>query len=344
VIALLGHALVMRNEEGDLARAIALGDRALEVWVQGTRPIELGEHYHLHADAVYWTGDYARTFEFASRSAETGASDPHGGEALLRGAGLKGLALSGTGRYEEAIAATDTAIALAREMGRSANVVTNYSTTPLREVFAAEEARRRSEEVASSLGPSDFNMPWMNARTDLISANVILGDLGEAQRLWPGAFEDAMASVAWERWLLGGRLSALRAQLELQRGDRDEAVTWARRALEKAISSRRRKYEVVSRIALGRALVAQSHHDAALGELQTAVAGADALGSPLFRWQSRAALGEAQMGSRAERGEAEETLKEAVAIVHEVADALSAERSVAYLAASQVEELFDLAR
>ena len=36
---------------------------------------------------------------------------------------MKGLALSGMGRYEEAIEAGDRAIALAREMGRKRNVV-----------------------------------------------------------------------------------------------------------------------------------------------------------------------------------------------------------------------------
>lgn len=51
------------------------------------------EHYHLHAIASYWSGDYSRTFEFSKLSAEMGAVAPHGGEALLRGAGQQGLAL-----------------------------------------------------------------------------------------------------------------------------------------------------------------------------------------------------------------------------------------------------------
>jgi class 3 adenylate cyclase/tetratricopeptide (TPR) repeat protein len=342
-IALLAHGLAMRGEKGDLDRAIELGDRALEAWASGSRTLDLAEHYHLHADAAYWSGNYGRTFELATLSAETGAVDAHGGEAFLRGAGLKGLALSGMGRYEEAIEATDRAIALAREMGRSANVVTNYSTTPLREVFAAKEARKRSEEVASALGPSEFNMPWMNARTDLISAHLLLGDLGAVERQWRSAFDDALASVAWERWLLGCRLSALRAQMELERGRHDEAVTWAGRALDMALSARRRKYQVISRITLGRALVAQGRDDAALAELHSAVEQADALGSPLSRWQSRAALGEAQKGSSEERVEAESTLNEAVQIVHEVADSLSRERSAAYLDAPQVVRVAELA-
>ena len=143
---------------------------------------------------------------------------------------------------------------------------------------------------------------------------------------------------------LGGRLAALRAELELEEGRFDDAMTWVRRAIETAVSTRRRKYEVVSRITLGRVLSAQGEHDPAVRELHPAVEAADALGSPLFRWQSRAALGEAQKGSWDERADAESTLKEAVAIVHEVADSLSAERSAAYLAAPQVVSVLELAR
>ncbi len=343
-LALLAAVVAMRGEEGDLDKAIEVGERAFEVWVPGTRSLELGEHYHMHADTAYWTGDYARTLELSTLAAEIGAVDPHGGEALLRGAGLNGLALSGMGRYEEALEATDRAIALAREMGRGKNVVTNYSTTPLREVFAVEEARRRSDEVNDATGPSSFNMPWMNARVDLITANILLGDLGAAERMWPSAYDDSLASQAWERWLLSCRLAALRAQLELDAGRSEEAVTWARRAIDAAVSSRRRKYEVVSRITLGRALVAQGQNDASLVELRSAVEGSDALGSPLLRWQSRGALGEAQMGSSDERAEAEATLKEAVAIVHDVADSLSPARASAYLDAPQVVALLAVAR
>ena len=162
--------------------------------------------------------------------------------------------------------------------------------------------------------------------------------------MWPSAWDDTIASVAWEQWLLGGRLATLRAELELEEGRFDDAMRWARRAIDTAVSTGRRKYEVVSRITLGWVMSAQREHGAAVGELHSAVEGADALGSPLLRWQSRAALGDAQKESSAERAESESTLKEAVEIVHDVADSLSAERSAAYLAAPQVVSVLELAR
>ena len=49
-LSMLSAAYGMRGAEGDLDAAREIGDRALVAWVPGTRPIELAEFYHLHAD------------------------------------------------------------------------------------------------------------------------------------------------------------------------------------------------------------------------------------------------------------------------------------------------------
>ena len=66
---------------------------------------------------------------------------------------MKGLVLSGLGRYEEALTAVETAISIANAMGRPVNVVTNYSTGPLRDIFAADEAHARSSASPAGSGP-----------------------------------------------------------------------------------------------------------------------------------------------------------------------------------------------
>ena len=106
------------------------------------------------------------------------------------------------------------AIATARRMGRGDNVVTNYSTMTLRDIFWLDEALERSSIVADRLGPSDFDMPWMNARADVISAELLLGDIGAVERAWPAAWDDALACKGWERWLITGRLASMRADTE----------------------------------------------------------------------------------------------------------------------------------
>jgi hypothetical protein len=117
-----------------------------------------------------------------------------------------------------------------------------------------DEALARSKLVVSRLGPSSFNMPWLNGRADLLGSLLLQGDLGRVERDWPGAWDDAVASDAWEHWLIMGRLAAYRADLELQAGRLDDAVTWARRAIEGARTGMRPKYEAIALTTLGKAL------------------------------------------------------------------------------------------
>jgi class 3 adenylate cyclase/tetratricopeptide (TPR) repeat protein len=254
----LAQACGMRGNDGDLDRAIELADLATERWPGEERLLELAEHYHMHANALYWSGSYERALEYSELAAETGGLERRSAEFLLRGAGQRALILSSLGRYEEAVAAGDRAIETAARMGRPANVVTNYSTLPLREIFAAQEARLRSEAVADRLGPSSFNMPWINARADLAGAQVLMDDLGAVERSWSSLWDDTLASGGWERWLISGRLAAYRAELDLASGRLDDAFTWSRRAIELAEQGGRRKYLANAKTTRGRVLTARN--------------------------------------------------------------------------------------
>ena len=343
-LARLSQAFGMRGGDGDLDQSIELGDRALALWPGGDRPLELAEHNHMQADVYYWTGSYQRALELSEEAAATGGRDARSAESLLRGAGMRGLILAGMGRYEEALAAGNLAIETARKLGRRDNVVTNYSTTALREIFALDEAKARSETVSDRLGPSSFNMPWMNARTDLLGAHLLMDDLATVERTMPALWDDAIRSEAWERWLISGRLAANRAELELRTGRVDDAVTWSRRAIELAKTVRRRKYLANAFTTLGRALTARGEAASATAELRSAVALADELGSPLLRWQSRAALSLAERGVKGAASRAEEHAREAAEIIDAIARGLSPERAKTYLAAAPVVEALDLVR
>jgi tetratricopeptide (TPR) repeat protein len=332
-LGLLGSAHGMRGEAGDLTRALRLGDQALNLWTPNTRRAELAEFHHLAANHYYWAGDYGQALEASRLSAATAGVELHSQEFRLRGAGMQAIVLAGMGRYEEAISAADDALQLARAIGRPMNVVMNYSTLPLREIFALDEALARSEEVADRLGPSDFNMPWMNARADVFTACVIRDDLARAESEWGSVWDDAVASKAWERWLVSGRLAAARADMELSMGHTGEALVWARRAIDLAVASSRKKYEAIGRTTAGRALIGDGLYDEAATELRRAVAVSDALSSPLLRWQSRAALAQALARTGHDPGPA---YHEAATIIRDVADSLSAEHAAGYLAAPQV--------
>jgi tetratricopeptide (TPR) repeat protein len=308
------------------------------MWAPNVRKAELAEQYHIASDHYYWTGDYERAMKASQLAATTAGVDLHSQEFRLRGAGMQAIILAGLGRYEESIAAAQDAIELATLMGRPMNVVMNYSTLPLREIFALDEALGRSEAVAERLGPSDFNMPWMNARADAFTARVIGGDVSRARRDWDSLWEDAITSKAWERWLVSGRLAAARADLELSSGRLEDALTWGTRAIKMAVSSSRRKYEAIARTTVGRTLIAQRLYEEASTEIRCAVALADALGSPLLRWQSRAALAQALAHTG---GDSDTVFEEAARIIHGVAADLSLPRARVYMGSPQVAEVLE---
>jgi class 3 adenylate cyclase/tetratricopeptide (TPR) repeat protein len=343
-LARLAQAHGMRGDDGDLDRARELGDRASELWGDDQRLLELAEHNHMHSNVYYWTGVYERALELSERARALGGLEPRSAEFLLRGAGLRGLILSEMGRYEEALEAGDVAIEIARKRGRSDSVVMNYSTMPRREIFALDEAKERSEILTDRLGPSDFNMPWINARADLLGAQLLMDDLAPVERTWPALWEDAVASEAWERWLVSGRLAANRADLELAAGRIDDAVTWSGRAIELAERVGRRKYLANGLTTLGRALIARGDVEKAMAELRSAVVLADELGSPLLRWQARAALSRAERAVKGEGDEADRHAREAADIIHAVAKDLTPEHAEGYLAAASVMEALELAR
>ena len=334
-LGLLSGALSMRGRSGDLDRAIELGEEAFQKWVPGTHEGRLAEVYHMMANNYYWAGAYDRALDSSHLASATAGLDIHSREFRLRGAGQRAIILSSVGRYAEAIAAAEDAIELALAMGRPINVVSNYSTLALRETFALDEALQRSEEVADRLGPSDFNMPWINARADAFTTQVLRGDFSDAMKGWQSLWDDAAGSIAWERWLVTGRIAPWRAELELAARHHDEALEWARRAVELAVEAGRKKYEAIARTTLGRVLIAEGLRDDAAKELRRALVLGDDLGSPLIRWRAKAALADA-VGA-----EAETQRRDAAVIIRDVAAGLDAVRGANYLAAQEVAQVLE---
>ena len=92
-------------------------------------------------------------------------------------------------------------------------------------------------------------------------------------------------------------------------------------------------------VTLGRALTAKGLLPEAAAQLHDAVSLADALGSPLYRWQARAALARAVRGDPDEAPSADRHLQEAISIINGIAGSLVSERATRYLAAREVAEV-----
>ena len=336
-LAIESQALAMRGAEGDLDRALELGDRALELWVPGARAYDLADHYHLHADVLYWTGSYERTVEMGQRSRAL-ASDVRSGEALLRGGGLEALGLAGLGRHEEAIAIWNDLFELAREIGRSPAVVLNYSALAFRELYDIAEARRRSEEALELSLADTFGMPTQFARSDLLYTQLLEGDVGGAQVTWPKLWEGAEDATAWTTWLIAGRLANARAEIAVVAEPAESAIEWAEHAIAVARRTHRRKYEARSLTALGQAYARLGRRDEALAALRAAVAIAEDLVGAPARWRATAALGRAayELG---DDDQAAEAYAETRRLIEVFAASLSPERATGFLATAPVREL-----
>ncbi len=163
------------------------------------------------------------------------AREPHSAEFVLRGSGHARAGPRGHGSLRGGARRRRRR----RSRPRAARPTGQRRPRTTRRCPCARSSRwrrrcERSETVADRLGPSDFNMPWMNARADLIGAQLLCGELGLVERVWPSAWDDALAVQAWEHWLVSGRLAAYRAEWSSRPGRLDDAVTWARRAIELA--------------------------------------------------------------------------------------------------------------
>jgi hypothetical protein len=213
-LALLSGGYGMRGEEGDLHRRSRTGEaRDGDV---GPRDADaLARRGLPHAGQPLLLAGALRTTPSRSSRLEVEPSgDPQSAEFLLRGAGMKGLVLSGLGRYEEALTAVETAISIANAMGRPVNVGAR-TTRPDRCATSSPPTRptRAARRIADRLGPSDFNMPWINARADVIAADLIRGEYGRVEVRVPGGrSRTATNSLAWERWARSAGASARTAR------------------------------------------------------------------------------------------------------------------------------------
>jgi predicted ATPase len=341
-LALESQALAMRGAEGDLDRALELGDRALELWVPGTRAEDLRHHLHLHADTTYWVGRYEQSREL-SRQTRALARDIHSAESLLRGGGAEALALAGLGRHEEAIAIWDELFVLASELGQNAAVLLNYSALAYRELYDTDEARRRTEESLEIVGSGGFGMPRQFAGSDLLFTDLIAGEIGRAEEAWPRLWAAAAEATAWTTWLIAGRLACARSEIAAATGDIDAALEWATQSIDIARRTKRRKYEARSSTLLGQALAKLGRRDESLSALRRAVAIADDLVGQPGRWSARTGLGAAAY-ALGDDDTAATAYGEAAALIREFAATLAPDRAARFLATPQVAEILGASR
>jgi class 3 adenylate cyclase/tetratricopeptide (TPR) repeat protein len=345
---LMGPALVYQGAvgilTGDLQTSIARFDKAFQVWTPGRRTLDLATLKEYDMEARYWVGDYAAAEALARSTHELGG-ETHTIEPLIRGGAWHGLTLAAMGRTEEAIELLDSIVEKANELGepRWGAAALNYSSLAFRDVFLVSEARRRNEEALDTVEKhGEWGMPRLQGSIDILIADLMLGDVGAAQRSWPALWDAAINGKAWRPWLAGCRLALLRAEIAHRADGAEATIELANDAIERARRASRPKYEAAARALLGTALIEVGRAVEGLTELEAAVEEADRLGSPTARWQLRAELATARYTTGHDDAAAV-AYSEADETIRGYAATLSPKHAAAFLGAESVQDVLKAA-
>ena len=337
-LSFVSVALSTRGAEGDLDRAIEIGTKALDVWVPGTRQVDLAIHKQFHAMHHYWTSQYHTALALAKSAHELGG-DYDSLEALFRGGGEEALALVGMGRHAEGILLVQSLLARSEEMGRRwGSFVRSVWSGALRDLDQLDKARLLNEEaieLASSVGAT---FGATQSMIDLFVIDLAQGEVGRAQQTQPKLRRRIDEGKTWFRWLAQCRMAAAEARLALETEGPDQAAERAREAVHVARLTRRPKYEAAAHLTLGEALLKSGRPADAIAELRIGVAIADELESPPSRWQARALLGRSLYAGGDDSGAAA-AFAEASRLVKDFAASLTPEQSVSLLGSLGVREI-----
>jgi class 3 adenylate cyclase/tetratricopeptide (TPR) repeat protein len=337
-LSFVSVGLSTRGNEGDLERAIAIGNRALEVWVPGARQIDLAIHKNFHAIHHYWTGQYQVAAALAKSAHELG-DDFDSIEALFRGGGEQALALVGMGRHAEGILLVQSLLARANEIGRRwGSFVRSVWSSALRDLDQLKEARRLNEDAVELAESAGATFGATQSMIDLFMIDIAQGEAGAAQEALPRLRKRIEESRTWFRWLALCRLASSEARLALVTDGPASAAERAQVALAMARRTGRPKYEALARMTLGETLVALGRPAEAIGELRPGIAIADRLESPPTRWQARALLGRALYATGDDK-RAAVAFGEAATLINDFAATLTTEHQASLLGSTAVREI-----
>ncbi len=298
---LQGRALAASSEaegmRGDLPAAFETWERAERTWPVDRRDASYARFLATRSVMSYWAGDYETCLRMAIDAHDLGM-DVSNLEAAVTSACNAGLALAGLSRHDEGIAWLDRAIDLGREWEEGSFRFTargmNMRAGALREIGDLAGARAQSHEGLELAKESAFPPAAISARLDLLYADLMSGDVAAAERSIPDLADALEGAKGFHQFLWSIRLIVARAETALLAGRHEEAIAFARTALEETDRFGRRKYDCLVRTPLAHALLATGRPEEAADVATRAVLEAERLGHLPSRWPALAALSDAR--------------------------------------------------
>ncbi|HEU5103567.1 MAG TPA: BTAD domain-containing putative transcriptional regulator, partial [Roseiflexaceae bacterium] len=225
----------------------------------------------LYATTLCW----AAQFDHATASAREAvqiARAANDTDATILGLQVQGLALAGTGRYDEASRVFEEAARFGREFGigpflaRSIAMSAGFHL----DVFDFDGHAALAEAARVMARSVGFPPPLISASIDLLLNFARRGEVARAEQLAGEVAGAVQKAVAWHGWLWRLRFCQARAEIALARGAAEQAIVLASEAFERSRRTRA-KYQVLALVTRAQALGQLGRTREAAGDLRTAV-------------------------------------------------------------------------
>ncbi|HWE63957.1 MAG TPA: hypothetical protein VHB98_19760, partial [Chloroflexota bacterium] len=254
-------------------------------------PAALAPGMEMAGAMYYWVADFANAIR-CEQEAIALSRAVHDTSTLTRALGDLGCALTGSGRYAEALQVFEEA---ERESAAQGAVRWRARSTAMRgglhldlcDFAVAEALAEEAREISRSVG-------WMNA---LASAGIDLllnltrrGEIGRAEALVDEVAEYVARGQGTHGWLWRLRFMQAQAELAQARGEQELALRWADEAITRSGKHGRVKYEVAGLQVRAQALVSLGRRGEAIADLQLAVGQARETGDPAMFIRAAAVL------------------------------------------------------
>ncbi|HEY7092746.1 MAG TPA: AAA family ATPase [Ktedonobacterales bacterium] len=240
---------------------------------------------------LYWLGKYDAAIE---RSRQGLALAQETRETTYTAIALDnlGLALTGSGRYNDALLVFAEAeqFALENRTGQWQAASMAMRGGVHLEVFDYEGAEQLAEKARIIARTANWPPASVSAGIDLLLNFARRHEIGRTNALLPEVAEAAASAQGHHGWLWRLRLAQARTEIALARGRWEEALRWAEDALAQGRKRGRVKYQVAGLKARAEALIALNRHQEALSDLRAAVTLARPVGDPAMFLRASAPL------------------------------------------------------
>jgi tetratricopeptide (TPR) repeat protein len=304
------------GEEGDVRAALAGGlfitgiihstigrldqakdeiDRALTVSRSGGDVFHQSLSLNRTGQLMNWEGEYVEASRLSSEALEI-ARQHNLLAPLLDGLFAYGLALTGKGDYDAALAMLKEGLAFSGKVGnevwrhRFLNTL-GWLYIELGDLDRALDLNQQSAEGARKRGDHEV---IANAELNLGDIFMAKGDLALAQEYLDAVYRlvHDPATSEYMKWRYSIHLFVSLGELWLAREDPVQAQEFAEQCLELATRTNSQKYLVKSYRLMGEIALARRQWDEADGALRQALTIAQAIGNPTQLWKTHLAYGQ----------------------------------------------------